>query len=303
MRASKALNLAIAVVALALLVATGSSAATPRIEMAAAQGALTLSNSMEGEAIFRADAMRPGEEVTGTVRISNTGTVVGALSLATAGGVIEAPGIGGGLLSSRLELRVLDVTNAQRPVSVYAGLLAAMPSVAIGAIAPGEQREFAFVASMPSAGAADNAFQGAQLSAGFTWTAQGTPPAQPTPGAAPPAPAPAVPPPPAVGDQVFNMPASKRCVNRYKFRIRIRRPKGVRFKKVTVKVNRRAQVRLAGAKARKLKSVVKLRRLPKGRVVVKVIAVTERGAKLTAKRTYRTCSVKKAKKRKPRVRR
>jgi hypothetical protein len=166
------------------------------------------------------------------------------------------------------------------------------------------------IAAQPSAGET----LGARLSVGFGWTARAasvveatpipTPAATPEPiPAAPAGPAPA--PSPGIaaqpsagetlGDQVFGMPASARCVNRFKFKIRVRRPKGVTFKKVTVTVNRRAQVRLSGAKARKLKSNVSLRRLPKGRVTVKVVAVTERGAKLTTTRTYRTCSVKKRK--------
>ena len=51
--------------------------------------------------------------------------------------------------------------------------------------------------------------------------------------------------------------------------------------------------RLTLAKARKLKAYVKLRRLPKGTVAIKVVAVTQRGATLTTTRTYRTCAVKK----------
>jgi hypothetical protein len=38
---------------------------------------------------------------------------------------------------------------------------------------------------------------------------------------------------------------------------------------------------------------VKLRRLPKGTVAIKLVAVTQRGATLTTTRTYRTCAVKK----------
>jgi hypothetical protein len=320
-RAPKLLNLAIAAVALALLVASGSSAATPELRLAAAGGALTLSNSKEGAAIFQAGAMQPGGEVSGSVVIANTGSVAGALSVSPTGGAIEAAGGGGGLLSNALQLVVLETTGAVDAVR-YAGSPAAMPAVSLGQIAPGQQRVFQFVAKLPAT--AGNALQGARWSAGFTWTAQATTrapapvpdatpvptpeptpvptpvgPQKPTPPAQTPTPGAGSPPPAAgatLGDQVFGMPASTRCANRYRFRIRVRRPKGVAFKKVTVTVNRRVKVRLAGTKARKLGSFVKLRRLPKGRVAIKVVAVTERGAKLTTKRTYRTCSVKKAKK-------
>ena len=39
------------------------------------------SNSKEGTAIFHADAMRPGQQASGSVTITNTGTVNAALTL------------------------------------------------------------------------------------------------------------------------------------------------------------------------------------------------------------------------------
>ena len=88
------------------------------------------------------------------------------------------------------------------------------------------------------------------------------------------------------------MPAATKCVSRRKFAIHVRRPKGVTFKKVTITVNRKPKVKLKGLKARKLKATVNLRGLPKGKVVVKVVAETTTGTKLTSTRTYRTCAAK-----------
>ena len=43
--------------------------------LAAATGSVHISNSLEGRAVFGAEALRPGDSTTGTVRIGNDGTV------------------------------------------------------------------------------------------------------------------------------------------------------------------------------------------------------------------------------------
>ena len=48
-----------------------------------------------------------------------------------------------------------------------------MPPLGVGTLPAGQQRAYRFVATMPS-GTGDNAFQGASLSVGFTWTAVGS---------------------------------------------------------------------------------------------------------------------------------
>ena len=76
-----ALNALLGLLALGLAFAPPGEGA-PKLQLASAGGALSLSNSKEGAAIFRADSMRPGEEASGSVTITNTGTVTGALTLA-----------------------------------------------------------------------------------------------------------------------------------------------------------------------------------------------------------------------------
>ncbi len=71
----------------------------------------------------------------------------------------------------------------------------------------------------------------------------------------------------------------------------MRRPRGLVFKSVHVTVNRRTKVKLKGRNARRIKSTVPLRGLPKGKVAVKVVAVTTTGRKALAKRKYRTCAL------------
>jgi hypothetical protein len=317
-----ATNALLAILALGIAFAEPGETDGPELRLAAAAGSLSLSNSREGAAIFQAVGMRPGWESRGSVQIVNTGTVSGALRLAPSAPQ-EAPGHGGGWLRNRLELVVLDVTDAQAPVTVYAGRLHQMGTVEAGAVHAGQTRRYLFVAELRPSGNADNAYQGARLTTDFTWTASGSeapaPAATPqTPPATPQTPpatlqAPATPSPPAstpaplppgggpadadptgavLGAQVFAMPSSKRCVSRRKFRIHVRRPAGIDFQSVQVTVNRRTKVKLTGLKARSIKAKVNLRGLPKGKVVVRIVAVTTSGRRAVSTRTYRTCAAK-----------
>jgi hypothetical protein len=306
------LNVALAAVAIALaLAAPGEGAA--RLRLASASGSLTLSNSKEDAAIFNAAGMRPGGEASGSVTIGNAGTVGAALSVAPAS-TQDVPGASGGRLSDRLQLLVLDITDVQAPRTVYSGMLTAMPAVALGALDAGAQRTFLFVAKLLP-GTGDNAYQGAALSTAFTWSATGAPAATPTPTPSPTpppptaTPTPAAPQPPPVvtppagpigddptgsvlGAQVFSMPDARRCLSRRKFTITLRRPKGLVFKALTITVNRKTKVKLKGLKARKVKRRISLRGMPKGKVVVKVTAITTTGRKAVTKRTYHTCATR-----------
>jgi hypothetical protein len=307
------LNAVLGVLALGLAFAAPGEGAA-RLRLASANGSLSLSNSKEGAAIFRAATMRPGEEASGSVVIGNTGTVGAALTVAPSA-VQDAPGAGGGRLSDRLELLVLDVSNVQAPKTVYTGTLKAMPSVALGSLAAGAQRTFLFVATLRP-GIGDNAFQGSAITTAFQWSATGSAVATPTPTPTPtstpapaPTPQPVTPPPTAppagplgddptgevLGARIFRMPSTKRCLSRRKFTIKVRRPPGVRFKKLTIKVNKRTKVKLKGLKARKVKARINLRGMPKGKVVVRIVARTNTGRKAVTKRTYKTCVAKKRK--------
>lgn len=311
-----AVNALLALTALGIAFGAPGGGDEPRLKLAAAGGSLTLVNSKEGGAVFTAGAMRPGGQASGTVQITNSGSVPGALSVDRAADPLETPGDGGGLLSARLELAVIDVTRASAPAVVWSGKLAAMPTLAVGTIPPGEQRAYRFEATMAH-GADDNAFQGASLSAGFTWTAVGseapaatatpTPIATATPEPATPA-TPSTPDTPGqvgvegtidsggleaqFGAQLFPLPSAGRCLSKRKFTVRIRRPRGVVFKSLDITVNRKTKVKLSGLKARKVKARINLRGVPKGKVTVKIVAVTTTGRRAVSKRTYRTCTKK-----------
>ena len=63
-------------VCLAALAAASEPAARPELELTAGPGdTLTLSNSKEAAAILSLGGMRPGDSVTDTVTLGNTGTI------------------------------------------------------------------------------------------------------------------------------------------------------------------------------------------------------------------------------------
>jgi len=180
-----ALNALLGLLALGLAFAPPGEGA-PQLQLASASGSLSLSNSKEGAAVFRADAMRPGDEASGSVTITNTGSVTGALTLAPAAPT-DTPGAGGGKLSNKLELLVIDVTTVTTPVTVYSGTLKQMEPTDVGALLPGQHRTYLFVATLRPNGGADNAFQGAAMTTGFAWSATGAeaPTSTPTPSPTP----------------------------------------------------------------------------------------------------------------------
>lgn len=170
---------------------TGIGAKRPASARAAAvSGSFSHSNSRDGQAILNASGMRPGSRVTGDVTIANTGDLAGAFRLARPG-IAEQPGAGGGTLSTRLVLQVVDVSDAATPLTVWAGGLGAFTAVDLGTFAPGQARTYRFTATFPEGGPADNAWAGASSTVRFDWTSTADEPAAPAapqgPGAAPPA--------------------------------------------------------------------------------------------------------------------
>jgi hypothetical protein len=165
--------LALVVVAVCLAVLSSSSTpARAELELTSGPGdSLTLSNDKEGAAVLNLGGMRPGDSVTDTVTLGNTGTIPGDLSLSTSN-LLDTPGPGGGALSGELDLVIRDVTNVGSPVTVYNGKIGAVTPVALGTLAAGASRVYEFRVSFPDAGAgAENAYQGSAVSVEFDWTA------------------------------------------------------------------------------------------------------------------------------------
>jgi hypothetical protein len=144
-----------------------------RLTAAAASGSFEVTNSRDGQPIFAATGIAPGGSASGTVKIENTGTETAKLTLHR-GALVDAPGLGGGILSDRLELSVVDVGTPSAPRTVYAGPLASMPDQHAGELQPGQARTYEFTATLPDSGGTDfqNEVQSASTTVAYAWTAE-----------------------------------------------------------------------------------------------------------------------------------
>jgi len=131
-------------------------------------------NSRQNSAVVEASNIAPGDSRSETVTITNRDRVPASFSL-TKYGLRETPGRGGGKLSDRLELRLVDLTHQPSPATLYTGPLGSMPRQTLGRFTPGESRTYRFTVTFAdrraSLGAdlADNAYMGGSLSLGFHW--------------------------------------------------------------------------------------------------------------------------------------
>ena len=246
-------------------------------QLADANGALSLTNSRGGAAIFHGEGLRPGVPVNGAVTIGSSGGSTLALAA-------TPESESGARLWDALTLRVADVTDPGHPALLYDGPLAGLGQRTLGSVAPGAPRTFELTAELPAS--AGDAYQGARLSLGFTWaaTAPGAA-ATPTPTATPtPAPPTADPNATVTADGLVALPSASACVKRARLTIRLKRPRGVTVRAVTVRVAHRKPLHPKGTK-------VVLKKLPKrGRYTVTVTTKLAGGRTLKAARTYRACT-------------
>jgi hypothetical protein len=314
--ATLVISIAMALGAIGLAVAApgGLMAADPEVasaEVQAAGGAVGIVNSHDGQAVFSVAGMRPGDVKRGTVTIGNDGDLPGRFSVqATA--VTDLVGPNQGKLSERLELALFDVTNPGNPIPKFAGVPSDFGPVDIGVIAPGQERDYQFIATLPDGVPdTDNRFQGSSLSLGFAWSASSavatpTPTPTPTPTTPPPTttppvttptpatptpetPAPTTPAPaptvPVVLADAIGLPATTSCVKGGKLTLRLKAPAGAKVVAVTVKVNGKTKARLKGAKASKAVSLRKLKGTTK--LAVSIKASDKRT--YSAARSYKAC--------------
>jgi hypothetical protein len=325
-RASIATLVVTALIALGALGLAVASPGNPSTRVAfTASGALALTSSRDGETLFAADQMRPGQAVSGTLRISNTGETGAILSLRTSG-VQEQAGIGGGRLSGRLALIVSDVSGAGAPVQLWAGRPADLAEARLAILAKGESRDLVVTAALAAAGAT-NAYQGASVSFGLTWgvrplsdglvattptpTVTPVPTRTPTPVRTPapvstPAPPTTTPPatttaapvvvtPPAdvaldVAADELGLPGANACLSRRKFKIHLRAPGGGHVSLAVVRVGKKPAKRIQGHGRRKVAAVISLLGFTKHKVTVKLDLRTTDGHRYRSKRAYRVCA-------------
>jgi spore coat-associated protein N len=128
-----------------------------------ASGSLSMTRSGSG-AIFNASAMKIGDSLSGSVTITNTGTLAGAYTL-------SGSASGSGALSGQLNLKVYKDTDGG--TAIYDGSLAGFSSSSLGTFSAGDAHTFYFHVSFPTTGsdAGDNALQGLSASETFTWSA------------------------------------------------------------------------------------------------------------------------------------
>jgi hypothetical protein len=84
----------------------------------------------------------------------------------------------------------------------------------------------------------------------------------------------------------FSVPSNRACLSKRVFTIHVRRHAGVTYQQVSVFLNSRSVRVIRGAR---VSAAINLRGLPKGRFVVKIVAITTSGAVISGTRAYHTC--------------
>jgi spore coat-associated protein N len=167
------LIIALALILVAILIAvfatatfTSSSANAGNL---VATGDLKVDNSNDGAAILTASGLVPGQSAEGTVTISNTGSAEGNFSLTTTN-LTDTPA--SPPLSGKLDLVIVDTTNATNPNQVYSGKVNAVGTIQLGRWAAGEHHSYKFTATFPNGTPAeDNPYKNSSTSVDFVWNA------------------------------------------------------------------------------------------------------------------------------------
>jgi spore coat-associated protein N len=133
-------------------------------------GTLLIGDS-SSSALLNASGLKPGDNSTGTVDITNTGSLAGDFALKTANST------GYAALLGQIDLTVVDcgawTTSAPDCTSgttnVYSGKVSALTNASLGSFAGGVKHRYLFTATLPSS--TDNTYQGKTAQVDFTWSA------------------------------------------------------------------------------------------------------------------------------------
>jgi spore coat-associated protein N len=165
--------LAAVLVAVGVAVGTGAdfSAQSANPNNTFTAGTLTMDNSKDGAAILTASNWAPGDTETGTVDITNDGSIAGTFSLSRDQ---LTNSDNANPMSNQLDLVVedcgTDLTCGAGDTVVYNGTLTAMnSSIALGNFPAGVGHRYEFTATFNSS--AGNVYQGDNTSARFVWDA------------------------------------------------------------------------------------------------------------------------------------
>lgn len=132
-------------------------------------GSISMSRSGSG-ALLSASALKIGETASGSITITNTGSLAAVYSL-------SGSTSGSAALGAALKLVVYKDNDGVAADKLYDGALSALTSTALGTFAAGgsagDAHTYYFHVSLPSTGtdAGDNALQGATATSSFTWSA------------------------------------------------------------------------------------------------------------------------------------
>jgi spore coat-associated protein N len=174
MKTRKILASLVAVCGVSIAAAGGTYAnfaATPTTigSNAFATGTVSMNRSGSG-AILSLPAMKIGDAASGSVTISNTGSLASVYSLSGAT-------TGSAVLADQLRLVIYKDVDGDAGAKLYDGPLSGFTSAALGTFAAsgseGDAHTFYFHVSLETTGsdAGDNALQGLSATASFTWSA------------------------------------------------------------------------------------------------------------------------------------
>ena len=131
-------------------------------------------SSPDAARVYIASGMKPGDSVTGTTDVQNSGSLSGVFTLSRSN-IVDSDGANP--LSAKLNLVVKDcgdfssgtpTCDAGDPQK-YSGTIAAMGSAALGTFAANEKHRYQFAVTFDSS--AGNAYQGDSSSVQFDWNA------------------------------------------------------------------------------------------------------------------------------------
>lgn len=164
MKNSRKILVPLATLAAAGAIAIGSGATftstTANTISSVTSGTLTHTNSKDNAAVFTLTNLKPGDTLTGSLTLKNTGSLPAAFSLTEKSST-------NGFTGSNL---TLEIKNATTGGVVYTGTFGGLEDGLkkdIGQIAPDASSKFDFTVKL--AQGADNADQGKNATATYTW--------------------------------------------------------------------------------------------------------------------------------------
>ena len=126
-----------------------------------ATGTLAMVNDKANEAVFAGQNLEPGKSLTGSVTITNSGTLSADMQL------VEKETLNTFADPELLTVTVTEIGASDARTVVAHKELGAVGAVDLGTFAAGEKRTYDFVVTL--AEAADNDNQGKTATVGYTW--------------------------------------------------------------------------------------------------------------------------------------